>query len=1143
MMNAPHIRAFRIAATVLAFACLLGIRPALAADAVTTSTAQGYARLLFSLRPSGPIKAALTGAVLKLTFERKVDIAPASLVVPGYVESVHVDPGGKSISFALNQPVRLHTSSASGRTAIDLVPQSYAGTPPDLPPPPPPEPKAVDIATLPPLTVRAGAYHNFTRVVFDWSRNVPYTVFPGAGHLTVRFEAQAKPDFSAITREQPPWVKAAGWHIEGKATVIDLETDSDSGFHDFRDGTHVVIDVLAPKTDADAYNPPGDAKPTITKFTQQPADKKTLPVSAAQVKAIDSAAAKLNTHPEAADKPATAPPAKLGQPTKPADTTPPPAGTPATGTPATGAPAAGTPAPGTDAGAQSQAAPAVPDVQDAASKLIRNGAVLTFPGAGRRGSAVFIRGMTAWIVLQNAAPLNAAKLKAQLGTFPDAVDAASSDNISVLRLTLKQPEQIAAIGEGSTLKVIIAPQVNASAIAIGFSRNQDSPGHSSLSTLLPGATNPVTLVDPVAGDQLIVIPGAAGRAMLNERNYVDFAVLQTASGMVLEPYVDDLSVAINQTRVTITHPGGLDLTPPTMPLASTPQAMAEGGSGPCFLDFADWKKVTGGSFLATERRLRMATARLKPEDANHARLALARFYLANHFAAETLGLLDIMQSIDPALQSDMQLQTMRAAADYDMGRYRDAHNAIAGTQFDADRNAALWRGLIEAALEDWNDAHTDLDRAGPVLSRYQPEMQARVRIANAQAALGIGRLEIADAQVARLPARLPKTLALQADLVRARLYAAENRHGDANRLFATVETAGDDHAAAQAIYYRVGAALSEGTMSTPAAVNALERLRFRWRGDILELDTLRKLASLYFSEKQWRNGLRTLRIATQNFPNDDQAGKAQDDMRAAFVNLFLKGQANAMPPVEALALFYDFIDLTPIGPDGDEMIRHMADRLVAVDLLGPAEDLLHYQVTKRLDGIAAAQVATRLAMIQLMDHKPQAALDTLNATRLSTLPDDVLHQRLLLQARALAEEKQYDQALDLIAVDQAPDTVRLRADIYWESGNWALAAQKAEESLGTTWSDAAPLSDGDRQEAMRAAVAYSLANDEASLERIRDHFGAKMKGTPDGNAFAVVTTRIDMHGLAFRDAAAKVASIDTLTTFMQDLQKNPMASD
>ena len=40
-----------------------------------------------------------------------------------------------------------------------------------------------------------------------------------------------------------------------------------------------------------------------------------------------------------------------------------------------------------------------------------------------------------------------------------------------------------------------------------------------------------------------------------------------------------------------------------------------------------------------------------------------------------------------------------------MGRYRDAHNDLAGPHFDADRHAALWRGLTEAALENWKDAH------------------------------------------------------------------------------------------------------------------------------------------------------------------------------------------------------------------------------------------------------------------------------------------------------------------------------------------------------------------------------------------------------------------------------------------------------
>ncbi len=237
-------------------------------------------------------------------------------------------------------------------------------------------------------------------------------------------------------------------------------------------------------------------------------------------------------------------------------------------------------------------------------------------------------------------------------------------------------------------------------------------------------------------------------------------------------------------------------------------------------------------------------------------------------------------------------------------------------------------------------------------------------------------------------------------------------------------------------------------------------------------------------------------------------------------------------------LFYDNIDLTPIGPDGDEMIRRMTDRLMAVDLLGPAAKLLDYQVSKRLDGIARSQVAARLAMIQLMDHNPKDALASLRQTQMSGLPDDLNHQRNILQARALAALKQWDQALDMIAVDEQPDSRQLRADIYWESGNWAVAGQKTEELIDNRWSDATPLTADERRSVMRAAIAYSLASDQASLNRLRAHFAAKMKESPDASAFAVVTQNTStLQGVAFRDMAGQIASIDTLETFMQDFKK------
>src|SRR5213076_3196715 len=124
-----------------------------------------------------------------------------------------------------------------------------------------------------------------------------------------------------------------------------------------------------------------------------------------------------------------------------------------------------------------------------------------------------------------------------------------------------------------------------------------------------------------------------------------------------------------------------------------------------------------------------------------------------------------------------------------------------------------------------------------------------------------------------------------------------------------------------------------------------------------------------------------MRAAFSAHPNSEITRRIQDEAAATFDSLFLAGKGDAMPAIEALSLFYDFRELTPIGRRGDEMIRRLADRLVSVDLLDQAATLLQHQVDHRLHGAARAQVAVRLAVIYLMGRKPDRALATLNATR------------------------------------------------------------------------------------------------------------------------------------------------------------------
>jgi hypothetical protein len=1089
------------------------------ADSVTGSVQNGYGRLSFTT--ASRISATATGGVLAITFSDKAGIDPAAVVaaLPRAIASGHADADGKTLRFVLNQPVKLHVSQQGGRAVVDMAEPGFTGTMPDLSPPAKAVAKPLDVAALPEIKLRAGSYANFTRLVFDWPKDVSYQVFPGAGKMTIKFATPVRADVSVIARFAPPWVKNAAWRIDGGSTIVDFETDTASGYHDFKDGTHVVLDILAPKTDSAAYAPPGTAKPTATKIAAK--DGPANPgVSAAQAQAIAQTAAQSTAQSTA--KAVAQPAAKKPDTPKPAEAKP--------------AQTKLADAKPVEAAAASPAAPAASAVPTAEGKRTRDGAIITFRNAASLPAAVFVRGLTAWIVLENAPNFDAKNLKTALGDFSPTQEAVSSDGLGILRITLKGAYEIAAREEGPNLQVEIAPHVAPALTSIGFARNQSDPRRASLSTLLPLADHAFAITDPAGGDVLTVIPAAPGRGILNPRYFADFAALPSASGLVITPYADDLRVEVTQSRVTIGRPSGLALTAPQMPVAQSPSALAHYGDGPSYLDFAHWGVASAGSFLATERKLTQAAAKQGPGQAGLARLTLARFYLANGFAAEALGLLNLVQQGDPSLTGDTQLVTMRAAANQMMGRYREAHNDLAGAGFDADRHAALWRGLAEAGMEDWKNAHDHLDQAGPVLARYPVHLQADALLADADAALALNRLDLADAALQRLPGDLDKRQALAADLAKARIMA-NSRYSEAATLFTKVENSGDEKLAAHALFAHTEAALSGHAITAEQAIEQLEKLRFRWRGDQLELKTLRRLASLYFQKNRWREGLKTLRIATQNFSGEDSARVAQDDMRGAFVGLFLKGGADRMKPVDSLALFYDNIDLTPIGADGDEMIRRMSDRLVAVDLLAPAANLLAYQVDKRLDGIAKAQVATRLAAVYLMDHKPDKAVATIRDSQITGLPDDEMHQRMVLEARAFAALKQWDNALDLIAVDQSADVKRLRADIYWESGNWAVAGQKAEEMLAGREADPAPLTDAERAELLRATVAYSLASDEASLERLRGRFTPKMKTTPDANIFAVLSAPMDQHGLGFREAAAKIAAVDTLQSFMKDFAR------
>jgi tetratricopeptide (TPR) repeat protein len=768
--------------------------------------------------------------------------------------------------------------------------------------------------------------------------------------------------------------------------------------------------------------------------------------------------------------------------------------------------------------------------------LTRDGGMLRFPGSLGKTAAVFQRGDVLWIVLDGQNAPDPTQLLEGITPIVKTADVHQEADAAVIRLAFKTSLFASVAEDATALSVTLSSDGAAPPNAIALTR-QGRGGQTILTTHLDGAERAITLKDPQAGDTLLLIPGRPGAGILTPKIFTELTALPSAAGLVIAPLADDLAAEVKTGEITLARPQGLALASASGATPAPSVQMAASTEGPAFIDFARWGDSDTKDVYTAARNLRSAIARLPESEGNKGRLRLARYLIAHELAAEALGEITIIRESDATLQSDPGLAAMAGAAQYMMGRYKDAQISFSAPGLDSDRHAALWRGLAEAKLGKWPEARHDLAIAQSVMHLYPQNWRETADLARAETGLAMGDLATADQALAALDANPDDHGGQKAHFLSARLLEAQGHTNTAIATYRQVERDADPETSARASYARINAELASGKIKNAAAIEQLEQLRYRWRGDTLELDTLRKLGALYFAENNWREGLETLRIAANYFPDTDQARDAQDDMRKAFTDLFLGGKADGMTPVKALALFYDFIELTPIGSDGDEMIRKLSERLVAVDLLGPAEELLDHQVSNRLEGVAQASVATKLAMIYLLDHKAKDALRVINDTRQTRLPDEVNQQRRILEARSLAALKQYDSAIDLVTDDDSAEAHRLRLDIYWESSNWPVAAQKIEDYLGELWKNPAPLSDEDRAWVMRAAIAYSQAQDQNGLDRLRSHYAALMDGTPDASSFAIVTQKIDTQGVAFRDLAQKIASLDTLKTFMTDFQK------
>ncbi len=779
---------------------------------------------------------------------------------------------------------------------------------------------------------------------------------------------------------------------------------------------------------------------------------------------------------------------------------------------------------------------------------------LRFPWKAPLGAAVFRRGDAVWIVFDAKANLDVAKIPQNAPQF-SLVQVVQGADFTALRVASPTGTAVSAKGEGATWTVTFGRPVDETPpAAIKVSRDPEEVS-ATLSAAVAGATRVVWFDDPVVGDRIGAVPALApSKGLSSRREYVEMALLPSAQGLGVEPYAADLAVSTQGELVKIGRPAGLALSAVSKGAGGlTVTGAPQKASMPALIDSDNWSKVGSGGFFARYHALQAAAAeeQLKDADPNaknvptEARMALARFLIGSDLSYEAIGSLNALARKHPSVLADPEFRGLRGAAKVMAGRFAEASVDLGAPQLTNDPSSALWRGYIAERTGQFDEARKAYTQGYQAMNLVPSAWRSRFGRSDATAALALGQLDVARSQIAMaLGAKAGPYEELAVRLVQARLFEAEHDVNRAIAVYDAVATVRLGSLAAPAILHATELRLAQGKINPQAAADIYDNLRYRWRGDATELDTVRALGTLYVSLGRYREALTALRSAGQRLPDLPQAQLLQADLNQDFRALFIDGGADGMEPVQALSLFFDFQELTPVGAEGDMMVRKLARRLVDVDLLDDAARLLQYQVENRLDGVPRAQVATDLATIYLMNQKPEAALNAINLSRTTVLPTAMNVQRRLLSARALLALGRFDQALEFIETDKSAEAQDLRADINWKQKNWAASGPLFEKSLGERWKNQAPLTADEEAKLLRASVAYSLAGDNAALTRLRTRFDPYVDGAHSPEALRVALAGADAIKLPASDFARISADNDSFSAWVikmkQKLRSEPV---
>jgi tetratricopeptide (TPR) repeat protein len=1051
----------------------------------------GFGRLSLTFDAPTQTRIRVANGVLVVAFgdEVQLDTARIARELPAYVSVARLDPDGRGMRLALTQAYKANLIEAGDKAFIDLLPQNWTG----LMPGPPPEAiaelterlrlaeaRARDAARQPaappaPLTMRSASLPTLERLIFKAPADTKLTSELADGALKLTFDRPLTIEAPAVRSALPDGIELATLDAGKEALSLTLSLPADWQARSFSDETGLIVDLLRPIK---------EQAPSLSDLGK----------------------------PAATPAPAAAAPAPAAEPAPSLQ----PAATPA---PAVAAPAA------------------QPEPPPGPVTMTAEGKRLDFRFPRPTGAAAFLDAGVMTLVFDTRDTIDPARLSGLLPGLIEESTVTREGKVTLVRLRLAGQPLARLFDDGTAWSLDLGEEAGRAAAPVEPRRGMDERGQTIVAVPLAGLTGVHWLESGPAGLP-VAVATATGPTRLTPKSYrfVEFGLLRTAQGLAVQPRADDVVVHAGTEEVRIGRSSGLNVSLDIGAPGRKAEEKADKQEAAPLLDPDVWGKLRAGNLRERAYALLLDATDASRGRKSQARLALARFYAANGLMPEAAGVLNTLLAEDAAMRANHEALFLKGVVAAGLHRDQQALAAFEAAPIREQAEAGLWRALMEQRLNRNAQALVGFRRAETVLERYPADLQGEFREAMARAALAQQDMSVAERQVQAL-GELPRGGFDQERLalLQALLDDASGRPEAAMNGYRPLFEAKSRPVAAEAQLRAVKLADAEARadLKSDEAIARLETVAVIWRGGRLEIEALAELGRLYADRQRWRDAFLVARRANENFPDDPLTRRMHDETAQRFAELFGGAGLADLPRIEALALFYDFKEFLPIGRRGDEITRLLADRLVELDLLDQAAEILRYQMDRRLTGAARSTVAARLAMIELMNGKPADAVRALNTTRLVELPADVKRARLLLEAKALSDLSRTDQALEMLESERGPEIDRLRADIYWTGRRWREAGEAYERLLGESWRGESALGDGERADVMRAGVSYVMAGEALSLDRLRSKFAPKMAGGPDARTFAFVTGADRSRASDIREMARATANADTLSEFLK----------